>query len=188
MNNFKRLTCDPCPVAPAATPQTERASFWAVNVPARFQSVESTITRWMAHHGLLVMRIGLGVVYIWFGVLKLFPGLSPAQELVTETIWFLDPSWFVPLLGLWEVTIGLCLMFGIFMRLALVLFFMHLPGTVIPLFFLPRETWTHFPFAPTLEGQYILKNFVSFGAALVLGGKIRGGRFAPAPSLRSGDL
>lgn len=161
---------------------------FAMALSARVERAEDAGRRWMSRHGLLIMRIGMGVVYLWFGALKLFPGLSPAQSLVTETIPFFDPRWFIPLLGAWEIAIGLCLVSGVFMRLALLLFFLHLPGTVIPLFYLPRETWTHFPFAPTLEGQYILKNFVSFGAALVLGGKLRGGRIDPTPSLRSGSL
>jgi uncharacterized membrane protein YphA (DoxX/SURF4 family) len=154
----------------------------AVVLAAHVRQIEGAVARWMSRHGMLVMRVGLGVVYFWFGALKLFPGLSPAQELVTETVWFLDPRWFIPLLGVWEIMIGLCLMFGVLMRFALLLFFLHLPGTVIPLLFLPHETWTRFPFAPTLEGQYILKNLVSLGAALVLGGKMGRGRADPTPS------
>lgn len=184
MNNLNAGAIEPRSSAEAAIyPTSIDMAF-----PARLLRAEEAIRRWMSRNGLLVLRVGLGIVYLWFGALKLFPGLSPAQSLVTNTIPFFDPSWFIPLLGVWEITIGLCLVSGVFMRLALLLFFLHLPGTVIPLLYLPRETWTHFPFAPTLEGQYILKNLVSLGAALVLGGKVHGGRFDPTPSLRSGNL
>lgn len=138
-----------------------------------FSRVEGATIGWMSRNGLRALRIGLGVVYVWFGALKLFPTLSPAEELVTGTLRFLDPHWLVPCLGIGEVAIGLSLMFGVLMRVSLPLLFMHMAGTVLPLVLLPHTTWTRFPFAPTLEGQYIVKNIVIVGAALVLGGKMR---------------
>jgi len=48
-------------------------------------------------------------------------------------------------------------------------------GTVTPLFFFPAETFSTWLFAPTLEGQYIIKNVVLLSAGIVLGGVVRGG-------------
>ena len=143
--------------------------------------LDQAITTWMAHHGLVIMRIGLGIVFFWFGALKLVPGLSPADELVRNTIYFVDPDLFVPVLALWEMLIGVGLIFGKFMRATLLLLFLQMPGTALPLVILPEVVWTHFPYGLTLEGQYIIKNLVLIGAGLVLGGTVRGGRLDPEP-------
>lgn len=151
------------------------------HLEARFDDIDSAITGWMANYGLLIMRVGLGIVFFWFGALKLFPGLSPAEALVRNTIFFVDPDWFIPVLALWEMAIGLGLIFGIFMRLTLLLLFLQLPGTALPLLVLPDVVWNSFPFGLTLEGQYIIKNLVLIGAGLVLGGTVRGGYVSPDP-------
>jgi len=146
-----------------------------------FDKIDRTITHWMADYGLLILRIGLGVVFFWFGALKLVPGLSPAEELVRNTVYFVEPDLFLPVLAIWEMLIGLGLIFGKFMRLTLLLLFLQMPGTALPLLILPEVTWTAFPIGLTLEGQYIIKNLVLIGAGLVLGGTVRGGRLDPEP-------
>lgn len=148
---------------------------------ARFDRIDRAITNWMARYGLLVLRIGLGIVFLWFGALKLVPGLSPAEDLVRSTTAFVDPDWFIPLLAVWEMAIGLGLIVGKFMRLTLLLLFMQMPGTALPLFVLPEAVWTSFPFGLTLEGQYIIKNLVLIGAGIVLGATVRGGYIVAEP-------
>jgi uncharacterized membrane protein YphA (DoxX/SURF4 family) len=150
----------------------------------RFDALDSSITRWMARHGLFLLRISLGVVFFWFGVLKFFPGMSPASNLAAKTIEVLSmgrvhPNVSVPLLATWECLIGLGLIFGVFMRAILLLLAVQMAGTLTPLFLFPGETFTHFPYAPTMEGQYILKNVVLISAAIVLGATVRGGRLVP---------
>ena len=149
---------------------------------SRIDQVDAQITAWMARYGLVIMRVGLGIVFFWFGVLKLFPGFSPAEELVRNTIYFLDPDLFIPVLAVWEALIGLGLIFGKYMRVTLLLLFLQMPGTALPMLLLPDVVWTHFPFGLTLEGQYIIKNLVLIGAGLVLGGTVRGGRLVPEPT------
>lgn len=114
---------------------------------------------------LFLSRVLLGIIFIWYGVLKFFPHLSPAEVLATQTIDILffhmipeDIS--IKLLALWEVTIGVGLLFNIFMRLALSLFFVHMVLTFSPFILLPELCFTSAPFAFTLVGQYILKNLV----------------------------
>ncbi len=141
-----------------------------------FDISDRAITQWMARYGLTILRVGLGIVFFWFGVLKFFPGLSPAEELVRHTIYFVDPSLFIPVLATWEALIGLGLIFGKYMRLTLLLLFLQMPGTALPLLILPDIVWNYFPYGPTLEGQYIIKNLVLIGAGIVLGGTVRGGR------------
>jgi uncharacterized membrane protein YphA (DoxX/SURF4 family) len=148
----------------------------------RFDTIDKAITTWMARYGLIIMRVSLGIVFLWFGALKLVPGLSPAEDLVRNTTYFVDPDFFLPVLALWEMAIGLGLIFGVFMRLTLLLLFLQMPGTALPLLILPDVVWTVFPYGLTLEGQYIVKNMVLIGAGLVLGGTVRGGRLVPEPT------
>ena len=147
----------------------------------QFDRMDALITAWMARYGLVILRVGLGIVFFWFGVLKLFPGLSPAEDLVRNTVYFIDPDLFIPVLAIWEALIGLGLIFGKYMRVTLLLLFLQMPGTALPLVLLPDVVWTHFPYGLTLEGQYIIKNLVLIGAGLVLGGTVRGGRLVAEP-------
>lgn len=142
----------------------------------RFEQVDVAITQWMANNALLIMRVELGVIFLWFGALKFFPGLSPAEELVRNTVYFVDPDLFIPVLATWEVLIGIGLIAGKFMRITLLLLFLQMPGTALPIVLLPDVVWTQFPFGLTLEGQYIVKNLVLIGSALALGATVRGGK------------
>ena len=137
---------------------------------------DQRITQWMARYGLTMMRVALGVIFFWFGALKLVPGLSPAEELVRNTIFFIDPNLFQPVLAMWEMAIGLGLITGLFMRLTLLLLFLQMPGTALPIFITPEAVFTHFPFGLTIEGQYIIKNLALITSAIVLGSTVRGGR------------
>ena len=151
-----------------------------------YQRLDRAITHWMAVNGLIALRIGLGVIFLWFGALKLVPGLSPAEDLVRRTIFFIDPDVFQPILATWEMLIGLGLLVGRGMRLTLLLLFAQMAGTTMPLIFLPEVVWTVFPYGLTLEGQYIIKNLVIIASGLVLGGTVRGGRIDPEPGISAG--
>lgn len=120
---------------------------------------------------LPVLRVSLGVVFIWFGSLKPF-GNSPANEVVTKTIYWFDPDIFIPILGFWEILIGICLLYTPLIRLGLFLLALQMPGTFLPLILRPEICFVDVPFNLTLEGQYIVKNLVLIGAAMVVGGKL----------------
>jgi uncharacterized membrane protein YphA (DoxX/SURF4 family) len=155
---------------------------------ALFTRVDTHVTMWMAQHGVLLMRVGLGIVFLWFGVLKFFPGLSPAETLAARTVetmtfGLVKPDLSLPILAAWETLIGVGLITGRFMRVTLLLLFMQMVGTVTPLFFFPAETFTRIPYAPTLEGQYIIKNVVLVGAGLVIGATVRGGAMVADPDV-----
>jgi uncharacterized membrane protein YkgB len=146
----------------------------------RYDAVDARITHWMARHGLRLLRISLGVVFLWFGGLKFFPGLSPASDLAARTISALSfgtvsAGVSVPLLAAWECLIGVGLIVGIFMRATLFLLALQMAGTLTPLLLFPGEVFSRVPYAPTLEGQYIIKNAVLISAAIVLGATVRGG-------------
>ena len=139
------------------------------------------LTRWLSKYGILLLRISIGIVFFWFGVLKFFPGLSPADDLATRTI---DTLTFgiihgkaaIVILALLEVIIGIGFIFGIFLRPVLLLLFFQMLGTLTPVFIFPAEVFTRIPYAPTLEGQYIIKNIIIISAGLVIWAAVRGAR------------
>ena len=139
-----------------------------------FDKLDQSIPEWMGKHGLLILRISLGIIFLWFGILKFFDGLSPAEDLVRNTVYFIDPDIFIPILALWESVIGLGLITGKYIRFTLLLLFLQMPGTALPLIILPEKVWKIFPYGLTLEGQYIIKNLVLISAGLVIGATVRG--------------
>lgn len=150
-------------------------------LPGAIDVIDRGITGWMAAHGVRLTRLALGVVFLWFGAIKLGPGWSPAGDLAGRTIELLTfgligPTIGVSVLAVWESLIGIGLLTGKFLRLTLLLLFVQMPGTMMPLLLFPAETFHVFPHAPTLEGQYIVKNFVLVGAAIMIGATVRGGR------------
>jgi uncharacterized membrane protein YkgB len=143
-------------------------------------TVDRRIVRVMARLSVPALRLALGVVFVWFGALKLV-GASPAADLVAATVGVaVNPDWFLPFLGLWEVAIGVCLAdplrlagrSAILTRVGIALLALQMPGTFMPLLVLPERCFDGF--APTLEGQYIIKNLVLIAGALVLGGAALG--------------
>lgn len=148
---------------------------------ARFERIDRRITGFLVNYSIPFLRISLGINFFWFGILKFFPGASPAQELATKTIEVLtfgliQPDVSIILLATWETLIGLGLISGRFLRVTLFLLFTQMLGTMTPLLIFPAETFTAIPYAPTLEGQYIIKNLVLISAGFVVGSTVRGGR------------
>lgn len=151
----------------------------------QFEIIDRQITGWMAAHGIGLLRISMGIVFFWFGALKLIPGLSPAEGLVRETITFLPFQVFLPVLAVWEMLIGLGFITNRLMRLTILLLFLQMPGALSPLVLRPDLVWTIFPFGLTLEGQYIIKNLVLISAALVIGATVRGGGLTNSPASKA---
>ncbi len=138
----------------------------------------------MRRWALPALRISLAVIFVWFGLLKPL-GLSPAEGLVLATVdWmpFLEPRQWLAVIGWWEVAIGLTFLHRKTSRLAILLLAGQMVGTFLPLVLLPETTFQpgRIPYAPTLEGQYIIKNLLIISAALVIGGTLRrGGESGP---------
>jgi uncharacterized membrane protein YkgB len=133
---------------------------------------DARVAGWMGRYGIPMLRWSLGVVFVWFGALKP-SGLSAADDLIRRTVYWFDPNWFIPVLGWWEVAIGVGLIVRPLNRIAILLLLLQMPGTVLPLFLLPEVCFERVPWAPTLEGQYIIKNLVLISAAIVVGGTVR---------------
>lgn len=142
-----------------------------------FDTTDRRIAESMNKIGLPALRLSMGIIFIWFGILKTI-GLSPAEGLVLSTVnWmpiFSAETWLV-IIGWWEVIIGICFLFKPTLRIAIGLLAMQMAGTLLPLFILTEVTFQSgaFPYAPTMEGQYIIKNLLIISAAIVIGGTVR---------------
>ncbi len=157
------------------------------NLLAIYERVDVDITKWMARYGVVLLRIALGIIFFWFGFLKFFPGMSPAEDLAVRTISKLSFN-LIPenvsilILATWECLIGLGLLSGKFLRATLLLLLLQMIGAASPILIFPQEVFTAIPYAPTLEGQYIIKNLVLVSAGLVIGATVRGGRVVADPA------
>ena len=119
-----------------------------------------------------LIRIPLFIIFFWFGFLKII-NLSPAQNLVIDTVFwmpFLSAENWTIVIGYWEVLIAIFFLFKRTTLIAMILLFMQMSGTFLPLLILPEVTFQNSnPFLPTLEGQYIIKNIIIIAAALIIG-------------------
>ena len=120
-----------------------------------------------------LIAISIGLVYLWFGSLKFFPGKSPAEQLAKDTIDILTfglipQNITIILLAIWEVLVGLLLITYRFKKLGLNLAIVHIVLTFTPMFVLSELSFESAPIQPTLLGQYIFKNIVFLAIMLVL--------------------
>lgn len=138
---------------------------------ARINSFDAWFIGLLQKYSLTILRASLAIIFIWFGVLKIF-GDSPANDLITKTIYWFNPDIFIPILGVWEAAIGVCLLAPVLNRVGLFLLALQMPGTFLPLILLPQVCFQSNPFNLTLEGQYIVKNLVLIGAAMAVGSRL----------------
>jgi uncharacterized membrane protein YkgB len=122
---------------------------------------------------LTLLRISIGVIYVWFGVLKFFHGFSPAEDLAAKTMArltfdLLPDHTNLMLLATLECIIGVLFMAGKWMRTTLICMFIHMACTFTPLLFFPSVSFNFVPYGFTLVGQYIMKNIILVSAALIL--------------------
>ena len=118
-----------------------------------------------------LIAISVGLVYFWFGALKFVPNLSPAEDLAKNTIHklsfgFIPDEFAITLLAIWEVGLGLLLVFGLFRRQAVILALAHMVLTFTPLFFFPSDVFGEKTLSLTLVGQYIMKNIIIIAALI----------------------
>jgi uncharacterized membrane protein YkgB len=122
---------------------------------------------------LSLLRLSIGVVYLWFGAVKFFQGISPAEQLAMQTIHKLtfglvDDRFNIIVLASWESAIGLLLIINKWLKSVLVLLFLHMVCTFIPFVFFPEKIFRFAPYGLSLTGQYIVKNIIIVSAGIVL--------------------
>lgn len=119
-----------------------------------------------------ILRLSLGIVFLWFGALKVF-GVTPVSDLVAATVYWVDPDWFVPLLGVVEMLVGAGLILRRALRLILAVFLAQMAGTFLVLIMLPDVAFQDGnPLLLTVEGEFVVKNLVLLSAGLVVGSMV----------------
>jgi len=147
--------------------------------------LEAVAHRWLVAHSIALLRLSLGAVFLVFGVLKFFPGVSPAQGLVEATTNILTfglipgPVALVAVATL-ECLIGVCLISGRALHGTIYLLAIQLVGIMSPVVLLAPRLFSGPHHAPTLEGQYVLKDVILVTATLVLAATLHGGRLTTA--------
>jgi len=151
-----------------------------------YERIDIPLTNWMADNGIKLLRWSIALIFIWFGGLKFFPGASPAEQLAGSSIEILTfglvpASMGLPVLAAWEVLIGVGMLLPKYMRFTILLLYVQMAGTFSPIVIMPDVVFAQFPLVLTIEGQYILKNFIVITAALVIGATVRGGGLRATP-------
>jgi uncharacterized membrane protein YkgB len=131
--------------------------------------IDRKIIGFLRDWSLTLLRISVGVVFIWFGALKVFD-VTPVADLVANTVYWVDPDWFVPLLGGFEIVVGIGLLARRYLRTVLGLFALQMAGTFLVMIVQPEVAFQDGnPLLLTVEGEFVIKNLVLLSAGLVVG-------------------
>jgi putative oxidoreductase len=135
--------------------------------------MDQKIVGFMSSYAILIIRISLGIVFVWFGLLKVV-GVSPVFDLASHVVYWLPAELFVPLLGIWEIAIGVGLLLGKALRVILAMLFLQLAGTFLLLLIWPEAAFQGGnPLFLTTEGEFVIKNLVLIAAGVAVGGTVR---------------
>ncbi len=135
--------------------------------------LDDRISRFLQRWSITLLRLSVGVVFIWFGALKVFD-VTPVADLVADTVYWVDPDWFVPFLGVFEIVVGVGLIAGRALRVVLGLFTLQMAGTFLVLIVQPDVAFRDGnPLLLTVEGEFVVKNLVLLAAGMVVGATVR---------------
>lgn len=151
----------------------------------RFQQTlddfDRRFTSWLRMWSEPILRWSLAIVFVWFGALKVF-GVTPVTDLVADTVYWFEPDLVVPILGVFEIGVGIALAFTIAPRVTLALLSLQLIGTFLVFVVQPHIAFQDGnPLLLTVEGEFIVKNLVLISAGLVIGATVRRRKGALAP-------
>jgi putative oxidoreductase len=157
---------------------TDRPKESDMTVATLTETANRRAADWLARHSIDVLRVSLGVVFLGFGVLKFFPGLSPAESLVVRTLdtlsfGLLPGSAALILTAISECFIGITLITGRLLKTGLVVLAFSMIGILSPLVLFVTDL---FPSGPTLEAQYVCKDIVLVAAGMVVAARALGAR------------
>jgi len=150
----------------------------------RFNALENVVHRLLIRHSIAALRISVGAVFLGFGLLKYFPGVSPAEMLAIDTtnvlfLGLIPASVAIYIVATMECFIGICFLIGsgTLMRVAIWVLAAQFVGILSPLLIEPGRLFSGPHGAPTLEGQYVLKDIILVAAGMVIAaGTFRGGK------------
>jgi len=142
-------------------------------VAALVDALDARIVPFLRRWSIPILRVSLGVVFLWFGALKIFD-ITPVADLVADTVYWVDPDWLVPALGVAEVIVGIGLLTKVALRAVLALFALQMAGTFLVLVILPEVAFQDGNiFKLTVEGEFVVKNLVLLSAGMVVGTQVR---------------
>lgn len=157
----------------------------------RFDQLDTRLNQWLVTHSIHLLRLALGAIFLAFGLLKFFPGLSPIEDLATRTTEALSFGLVsghaaMVTIALLECMIGLSFVTGRFLRVGVWLLGAQMLGAMSPLLLFPGELFPGSLHAPTLAAQYIIKDIVLVAAGMVIAATWTGARIIPErQSMRS---
>jgi uncharacterized membrane protein YkgB len=139
-------------------------------VNKKYSALEDKFINFMDGHGIFLLRISLAIVYIWFGALKI-AGVSPVSDLIRSTYPSFPEPFFITFLGIWEVVIGIGLLFKFFLRLTLLLLWLQIAGIFLGCILVPYLYFAYQnPLLLGVNGEFVIKNLVLVAASIVVGG------------------
>jgi putative oxidoreductase len=148
------------------------ASRW-VQLLRRLKAYDRNMRQLLGRASPILLRISLAVVFVWFGALKV-AGVSAVGGLVAATVPFLDSAWFVPVLGIVEILVGVAFATGRLLRVVLPVFAAHMAGTFLVLITLPDVAFQGAnPLVLTAVGEFVVKNLVLLTAGLVVASGVK---------------
>lgn len=153
----------------------------------RFDHFDTSMNHWLVANSIMLLRVGMGLVFLGFGFLKFFPGVSPIEDLATRTTHVLtlgllsghNAMNFVA--GL-ECVIGISFLTGQFLRVGVWLMAIQMVGAMSPLLIYPGELFIKPHYAPTLAAQYIIKDIILVAAGMVIASTWTGARIVAEPT------
>ncbi len=137
-----------------------------------FTKHDHKIINFMKKYGESIEIYLLSGYFIWFGLIKVFGGKS-ASSIIAKSIYWIEPSSGVQLLGIWESLIGACLLIEKTRRVAIFLLVIRVPGVILALIYHYEECFPSSFLEPSIQGQYLIKQLTLVGAALVIGSAIK---------------
>lgn len=157
------------------------------NLFDRFDRLDTAMNRWLVNNSIALLRICLGIVFLGFGMLKFFPGISPIEDLATRTtavltFGLLSGHAAMSFVAALECIIGVCFLTGRFLRVGVWLMGAQMIGAMSPLVLFPGELFNTPMHAPTLAAQYILKDIILIAAGMVIAATWTGARIVAEPT------
>jgi len=165
-------------VASAPSPAARRATGLTERLTGRVDAAVTATARFLTRWSVPALRVALGLVFLGFGVLKFFPGASPAESIAartveTLTLGLVGGTAAVIFTAVLETFIGLTLVTGRLLRTGLIALAVAMAGILSPIVLFAGELFGH---GMTLLGQYVLKDLVLVAGAAVVAAVALGAR------------
>jgi len=163
------------------------------NLFEKFDALDTSINKWLVANSIFLLRVCMGIVFLGFGILKYFQGISPIESLATRTTTVLTFGEFAGhnamiFVASLECVIGLCFLSGMFLRIGVWLMAIQMIGAMSPLFIFFSELFPGPTHAPTLAAQYIIKDIILVAAGMVIASTWTGARIVAKPQSFKSNL